>query len=43
MQGLAISRGAKNPNEVALWLDLGAEESVCIVEKGGIVYFLRNL
>ena len=34
---------SKNPDEVALWLDLGAEESVCIVEKGGIVYFLRNL
>ncbi len=34
---------SKNPDEVALWLDLGAEESVCIIEKGGIVYFLRNL
>lgn len=34
---------SKNPDEVVLWLDLGAEESVFIVEKGGAVYFLRNL
>ena len=34
---------SKNPDEVVLWLDLGAEESVFIVEKGGVVYFLRNL
>lgn len=33
----------KNPDEVVLWLDLGAEESVFIVEKGGVVYFMRNL
>lgn len=34
---------SKNPDEVVLWLDLGSEESVFIVEKNGIVYFLRNL
>lgn len=33
----------KNPDEVVLWLDLGADESVFIVEKGGVVYFMRNL
>ncbi len=33
----------RNSDEVVLWLDLGAEESVFIVEKGGIVYFMRNL
>ena len=33
----------RNSDEVILWLDLGAEESVFIVEKGGIVYFVRNL
>ncbi len=33
----------KNPDEVVLWLDLGAEESVFIVEKGGVIYFMRNL
>ena len=43
IQTKRYSSSAKNPNEVALWLDLGAEESVCIVEKGGVVYFLRNL
>ena len=34
---------SRNPDEVVLWLDLGSEESVFIVEKGGVVYFLRNL
>jgi type IV pilus assembly protein PilM len=34
---------SKTADEVVLWLDLGAEESVFIVEKGGVVYFLRNL
>lgn len=43
VQTKKYSNTPKNPNEVALWLDLGSEESVCIVEKGGIVFFLRNL
>jgi len=43
VQTKRYSAVSKNPNEVALWLDLGAEESVCIVEKNGIVFFLRNL
>ncbi len=38
-----LGKAAKDPDEVVLWLDLGAEESVFIVEKGGVVYFLRNL
>ncbi len=33
----------RSSDEVVLWLDLGAEESVFIVEKGGVVYFMRNL
>ena len=33
----------RNSDEVVLWLDLGAEESVFIIEKGGVVYFMRNL
>ncbi len=33
----------RNSDEVILWLDLGAEESVFIIEKGGVVYFMRNL
>ncbi len=38
-----FSNVSKDPDEVALWLDLGSEESICIVEKNGVVYFLRNL
>ncbi len=43
METKRYSNLSKNPDEVALWLDLGAEESVCIVEKNGVVYFLRTL
>jgi type IV pilus assembly protein PilM len=43
VQTKRTSNVSKNPDEVVLWLDLGAEESVFIVEKGGVVYFLRNL
>ena len=33
----------RSSDEVVLWLDLGAEESVFIIEKAGVVYFMRNL
>ena len=34
---------SRKSEEMVLWLDLGAEESVFIVEKRGVVYFMRNL
>jgi len=36
-------RTAPMKDEVVMWLDLGAEESSLVIERGGFVYFLRRL
>ena len=45
--GLANARrfraASRIPDEVVLWLDLGGEESVFVVEKNGVTLFMRNL
>ncbi len=38
-----LRAGAPSADETTMWLDLGAEESVFMVEKGGAACFVRNL
>ena len=38
-----LKKSTIGQEEVVIWLDLGAESSSCVIEKGGSVYFLRSL
>ncbi len=43
MQTRRFGRLVKPSDELTLWLDLGSDESVFIVEKNGVVLYMRNL
>lgn len=38
-----FQRTASIKDEVVIWLDLGADESSLVIERGGFVYFLKKL